>query len=71
MIRARVLALALALALAGAVAATPTARAMSLPPNAATTLNAGHPWISVTLDPDGVAALINAAIDIPASPERV
>lgn len=67
MIRARVL----ALALAGAVAAAPMAQAMSLPPDAATTLETGRPWISVTLDPDGEAALINAAIDIPAPPERV
>lgn len=67
MIRAR----ALALALAGTIAATPSAQAMSPPADAATMLKTGRPWISVTLDPDGEAALINAAIDIPASPERV
>ncbi len=31
----------------------------------------GQPWVSVTLDPDGESALINAAIDIPAPAERV
>lgn len=67
MLRAR----PLALALAGAICATTAAQAMSLPPDAASTLKTGRPWISVTLDPDGEAALINAAIDIPASPERV
>ena len=32
---------------------------------------ADQPWVSVTLDPDGDAALIKATIDIPASPDRV
>lgn len=61
----------LALATAGAITAATAAQAVSLPPDAAATLKTGRPWISVTLDPDGEAALISAAIDIPASPDRV
>jgi hypothetical protein len=38
---------------------------------ATSALAAGHPWVTVTLDPDGESALINAAIDIPAPAERV
>jgi uncharacterized protein YndB with AHSA1/START domain len=47
------------------------ARAAPLPAEANKTLKAGLPWITVTLDPDGEAARIHAAIDIPASPERI
>lgn len=46
-------------------------QAASLPSEAAKSLKAGLPWISVTLDPDGESARIHAAIDIPASPERI
>jgi hypothetical protein len=35
------------------------------------TLATGRPWVSVTVDPAGEAALIRAAIDIPAPPEKV
>lgn len=38
---------------------------------ATSALAAEQPWVTVTLDPDGEAALINAAIDIPAPAERV
>jgi len=61
----------LALALAGAALAVQTAQAVALPPEAPAILTTGRPWISVTLEPDGEAALIQAAIDIPAPPERV
>lgn len=67
MIRATIFAGALACVATAATAAPPPFAS----PAAADTLTAGRPWISVTLDPDGEAALINAAIDIPASPERV
>lgn len=59
------------IALACAVVMTTTARALTPPPDATATLTMGRPWVSVTLDADGDAALINAAIDIPASPDRV
>ena len=32
---------------------------------------ADQPWVSVTLDPDGESALINASIDIPAPAQKV
>lgn len=60
-----------ALALAGAILTAQAAQALSPPDGATPVLAAGRPWVSVTLDADGDAALINAAIDIPASPDRV
>ncbi len=47
-----------------AVAWSPTADAVA-------TLATGKPWVSVTVDPTRDAALIRAAIDIPAPPEKV
>lgn len=55
---------ALLLAPPAALAWTPTGEATA-------TLAAGRPWVSVTVDPAGDAALIRAAIDIPAPPEKV
>ena len=56
------LVLTLAPALAGAVA---------LNADALATLATGRPWVSVTVDPASEAALIRAAIDIPAPPQKV
>lgn len=64
MIRVVVLATGLTLA-AGAAGADP------LPAEAARSLRSGQTWISVTLDADGSAARIQAAIDIPAAPDRI
>ena len=55
---------ALLLAAPAALAWTPTGEATA-------TLAAGRPWVSVTVDPAGEAALIRAAIDISAPPEQV
>ena len=48
-----------------------TAAAAVLLATAASAATAARPWVSVTLDPDGESARIDAGIDIPASPERV
>ena len=47
--------------------------AMAWPPTAeaVAVLATGKPWVSVTVDPGSDAALIRAAIDIPAPAERV
>ena len=58
------LVLALLVAPLAAQAWTPTGEATAA-------LVAGRPWVSVTVDPDRDAALIRAAIDIPAPPEKV
>lgn len=55
---------ALLLAPPAALAWAPTSEATAI-------LLAGKPWVSVTVDPAGDAALIRAAIDIPAPPEKV
>lgn len=65
MIRTAALSMLLLLCLAGRAAAS------ALPEGVDRSLKAGLPWISVTLDPDGESARIHAAIDIPASPDRV
>lgn len=44
---------------------------LSLTSEAVATLATGRPWVSVTVDPASEAALIRAAIDIPAPPQRV
>ena len=54
----------LMLAPCAASAWAPTGEALS-------TLATGRPWVSVTVDPGGEAALIHAAIDIAAPPEKV
>lgn len=60
------------LTLAAALLLTPPAALAWTPTGEATaTLAAGRPWVSVTVDPAGEAALIRAAIDIPAPPEKV
>lgn len=59
----------LAIALA-ALTVTP-AIADPLPAEAGKSLKAGLPWVSVKLDPNSDAALVHAAIDIPAPAERV
>lgn len=61
MIRRAALAAAVAVGLAGA-----PALARELPAEARAALGQGRPWAQVTLDPAGDAALIEAAIDIPA-----
>jgi hypothetical protein len=38
---------------------------------AVATLTTGRPWVSVTVDPSSEAAIIHAAIDIPAPPQKV
>lgn len=58
------LAAALLLAPPAALAWAPTGEATA-------TLAAGRPWVSVTVDPESDAALIHAAIDIPAPPDKV
>ncbi|MFZ5670811.1 MAG: SRPBCC family protein [Pseudomonadota bacterium] len=58
-------ALALTITTAGATRAGP------LPREAVAALGAGQPWAEVTLDPAGDAALIRAAIDISAPPDRI
>lgn len=66
--RTATFAVAIGLSVAGLSAA---ARAAPLPASAHKPLKAGLPWITVTLDKDGEAALIHAAIDIPASAETI
>ena len=44
---------------------------LSLTSEAVATLATGRPWVSVTVDPASEAALIRAAIDIPAPPQLV
>lgn len=62
----------LLLTFAAALLLTPPAALAWTPTGEATaTLAAGRPWVSVTVDPAGEAALIHAAIDIPAPPEKV
>lgn len=51
--------------------APPAAQAWAPTGEALATLSTGKPWVSVTVDPDSDAALIRAAIDIPAPPEKV
>jgi hypothetical protein len=51
--------------------AAPAALAWAPTGEATATLAAGRPWVSVTVDPAGEAALIRAAIDISAPPEQV
>lgn len=48
----------------GASAWSPAAEAVA-------TLSTGKPWVSVTVDPSSEAAIIHAAIDIPAPPQKV
>lgn len=60
-----------ALATLVALSASVAAHAAPLPSEASKPLKAGLPWITVTLDKDGEAALIHAAIDIPAPAERI
>lgn len=60
-----------ALATLVALSASVAAHAAPLPAAASKPLKAGLPWITVTLDKDGEAALIHAAIDIPAPAERI
>lgn len=47
------------------------AGAAALNAEAIATLATGRPWVSVTVDPGSDAALIRAAIDIPAPPQQV
>lgn len=60
-----------ALATLVAISASASALAAPLPASANKPLKAGLPWITVTLDKDSEAALIHAAIDIPAPAERI
>lgn len=47
------------------------AGAAALNAEAIATLATGRPWVSVTVDPTSDAALIRAAVDIPAPPQQV
>ncbi len=51
--------------------AATAASAWSPTAEAVTTLTTGRPWVSVTVDPSSEAAIIHAAIDIPAPPQKV
>ncbi len=51
--------------------AATTAVAWSPAGEAVATLTTGRPWVSVTVDPSSEAAIIHAAIDIPAPPQKV
>ncbi|MFZ4606759.1 MAG: SRPBCC family protein [Caulobacter sp.] len=62
---------ALLLLVAALLLTPPAALAWAPTGEATATLAAGRPWVSVTVDPAGEAALIRAAIDIPAPPDKV